>query len=73
MDWQEFVKQDPRYMRPSEVDHLRGDSSKAREKLGWVPEVSFDELVQMMVDEDLKHAKREKLLRDEGHSERDPC
>jgi len=54
MDWQKHVKIDPRYFRPSEVDELQGDATKAREKLGWAPKVSFKELVRMMVDADLK-------------------
>jgi GDPmannose 4,6-dehydratase len=52
--WQPYVKQDERFMRPSEVDLLIGDASKAREVLGWKPEVSFPELVKKMVDHDLK-------------------
>ena len=52
-DWAQYVKQDPRFMRPAEVDLLIGDSSKARDTLGWVPEVSFTGLVEMMVDNDL--------------------
>ncbi len=53
-DWKPYVKQDPRFMRPAEVDVLLGDPTKAREKLGWVPEVSFEQLIQMMVENDLK-------------------
>jgi GDPmannose 4,6-dehydratase len=53
-DWQRYVKQDPRFYRPAEVDLLIGDASKAREKLGWTPRVSFEELVQMMYENDLK-------------------
>ncbi len=53
LDWEEFVVQDPRFMRPAEVDLLVGDASKAREELGWEPEVGFRELVRMMVDADL--------------------
>jgi GDPmannose 4,6-dehydratase len=52
-DWSGYIKQDPRFMRPAEVDLLIGDSSKAREKLGWTPEVDFTQLVTMMVDNDL--------------------
>ena len=54
LDWQEFVVQDPRFMRPAEVDLLVGDASKAGKELGWEPKVTFKELVQMMVDADLK-------------------
>jgi GDPmannose 4,6-dehydratase len=52
-DWSPYVRQDPRFMRPAEVDLLIGDASKARERLGWKPTVGFAELVQMMVDSDL--------------------
>jgi GDPmannose 4,6-dehydratase len=52
LDWREYVKIDPRYFRPAEVDLLIGDYSKAKEKLGWEPTVRFDELVRMMVDAD---------------------
>jgi GDPmannose 4,6-dehydratase len=60
MDFNEFVEFDPKYTRPSEVDVLHGDPSKARKKLGWVPEVDFKGLVKMMVEHDLELAKREK-------------
>jgi len=52
-DWSKYVVQDPRFFRPAEVDLLIGDSSKAQKKLGWKPEVSFPELVRMMVEADL--------------------
>jgi GDPmannose 4,6-dehydratase len=52
--WTSFVTFDPRFMRPAEVDHLIGDSSKALDVLGWTPTVGFEELVQMMVDNDLE-------------------
>jgi GDPmannose 4,6-dehydratase len=52
-DWSTYVKQDPRFMRPAEVDLLIGDASKARARLGWKPRVSFDELVKMMYESDL--------------------
>jgi GDPmannose 4,6-dehydratase len=52
-DWESYVKQDPRFFRPAEVELLIGDSTKARTKLGWTPKVSFPELVEMMVDADL--------------------
>ncbi|MBY6413775.1 GDP-mannose 4,6-dehydratase [Rhodococcus sp. BP-252] len=52
-DWSEYVKIDPRFFRPAEVDLLVGDSSKAQEKLGWKPKVTFPELVSMMVQSDL--------------------
>ena len=53
-DWKKYVRQDPKFFRPAEVDLLIGDASKAREKLGWEPEVTFPELVKMMVAHDLK-------------------
>jgi|TARA_Y100000310_G_C20697903_1_gene827065 GDPmannose 4,6-dehydratase len=53
-DWSKYVKQDPRYMRPADVDYLCGDSSKAHQKLGWAPSVPFSELVSLMVRNDLK-------------------
>lgn len=66
--WQDYVEQDSRYFRPAEVDHLHGDSTKARTKLGWSPKVSFQQLVQMMVDADLELARQERTLRDAGHN-----
>jgi len=54
LNWKDFVKIDPRYYRPNEVDLLLGDASKARQKLGWQPKVSFQALVRMMVDADLQ-------------------
>jgi GDPmannose 4,6-dehydratase len=59
LDWHQYVEVDPRYYRPSEVDHLRGDASKARRVLGWEPSVRFPELVALMVDADIQ------LLEDE--------
>jgi GDPmannose 4,6-dehydratase len=52
LDWKKHVEIDPRYFRPTEVDHLRGDSSKARRVLGWAPKVGFQQLIQMMVRAD---------------------
>ncbi|CAB4573068.1 MAG: GDP-mannose 4,6-dehydratase [Actinobacteria bacterium] len=52
-DWRRYVRQDPKFFRPAEVDLLIGDASKARERLGWVPEVDFPTLVKMMVEHDL--------------------
>jgi len=60
LDWKEHVSVDPRYLRPTEVDLLLGDASKAREKLGWAPRVGFQDLVRMMVDADLRLAEAEK-------------
>jgi GDPmannose 4,6-dehydratase len=53
LDWQKYVRTDPAFLRPAEVDHLIGDATKARKALGWVPEVGFERLVEMMVDADL--------------------
>ncbi|MCC7008795.1 MAG: GDP-mannose 4,6-dehydratase [Acidobacteria bacterium] len=53
LDWRAHVVQDPAFLRPAEVDHLIGDSTKARRELGWTPSVSFEELIRMMVDADL--------------------
>ena len=53
-NWSSYVKQDPRFMRPAEVDCLRGDYSKAKYKLGWEPEIDFCYLVESMVEADLK-------------------
>jgi GDPmannose 4,6-dehydratase len=53
LDWRQFVVQDPALLRPAEVDHLIGDASKAAEQLGWSPSMSFEQLIEMMVDEDL--------------------
>lgn len=58
LDWQEFVVQDPKFYRPAEVDLLVGDPSKAGEKLGWEPSVSFRELVRLMVKADLEAWQR---------------
>ncbi|MBC7678237.1 MAG: GDP-mannose 4,6-dehydratase, partial [Pseudorhodobacter sp.] len=57
-DWSGLVTQDPRFFRPAEVELLVGDATKARTVLGWEPEVSFEELVEMMVDADLDEQKR---------------
>lgn len=54
LNWEDYVVIDPRFIRPAEVDLLLGDSSKAKQKLGWQPEVSFEQLVQMMVEADLE-------------------
>jgi GDPmannose 4,6-dehydratase len=67
MDYQDFVEVDPRYFRPTEVDILQGDSTKARKKLGWEPRVSLEELARMMVEHDMELASQEKVLRDAGH------
>ncbi len=66
LNWQDYVEIDPRYFRPTEVDFLQGDPTKVMTTLGWKPRVSFDELVNMMVDQDLDLALRERTLTDAG-------
>ena len=66
-----IVKVDPRYFRPTEVETLLGDASKARKKLGWTPKISFEELVTEMVREDLKSAERDELIKREGYKAMD--
>jgi len=61
------VRVDPRYFRPTEVETLLGDASKARQKLGWVPEISLDLMIQEMVDLDLEEARKQALLRQFGY------
>jgi GDPmannose 4,6-dehydratase len=56
LDWKEHVKIDPKYFRPTEVENLIADASKARKLLGWEPKVTFKELVRIMVDADLEDA-----------------
>lgn len=68
LDWEQHVKIDPRYFRPTEVHELRGDAGKARRKLGWRPTVSIDELVRRMVEFDLRLASQERTLADAGYS-----
>ena len=58
LDWQKYVRVDPAFLRPAEVDHLIGDSSKARKILGWTPEIDFTRLVTMMVDADVERHSR---------------
>ena len=59
LNWKDYVKIDERFVRPAEVDLLIGDASRARDKLGWQPEVSFEELIRMMVDSDIEHVQAE--------------
>jgi GDPmannose 4,6-dehydratase len=58
LDWKRYVRLDPKFLRPAEVDHLIGDASKAREALGWQPEIDFPALVRMMVDADVERLSR---------------
>ena len=62
-----LIRVDPRYFRPTEVETLLGDATKAREKLGWTAEVGFSELVREMVESDLDLAKRDSLVEKEGY------
>ncbi len=68
LNYEDYVEIDPRYYRPAEVDLLLGDPTKAKTKLGWVPRVTFEGLVDMMVDADMELAAREKTLKDAGHA-----
>ena len=67
-----IVRVDPRYFRPTEVETLLGDASKAKTKLGWTPKISFDELVSEMVREDLKSAERDELVKKHGYATANP-
>ena len=62
LDWEKFVQTSEKYFRPNEVEHLLGDSTKARKELSWSPKTSFDELVRLMIDHDLVLAEQEKVL-----------
>ena len=65
---QTIMRIDPRYYRPAEVDSLLGDSSKAAVKLGWLPEISLDNLITEMIDHDLDKAKQAALLKKYGYT-----
>jgi GDPmannose 4,6-dehydratase len=69
LDWKQYVEVDPRYFRPAEVDLLLGDASKAKRQLGWQPKVTFKGLAKMMVDADMKIAKRERAVADHDAAE----
>ncbi|NEP81352.1 MAG: GDP-mannose 4,6-dehydratase [Okeania sp. SIO3B3] len=62
LNWQDYVEFDPRYLRPAEVDLLIGDCTKAKEKLGWQPSVTFTELVHLMVDSDIKDLEKSTMV-----------
>jgi len=70
LDWRQYVEIDPRYYRPTEVDVLQGDAGKARQKLGWEPTVSFQQLARMMTEADLRLAEEEKVLREHKKNRR---
>jgi GDPmannose 4,6-dehydratase len=59
LDWERYVVEDPKYLRPAEVNRLLGDPSKARDKLGWTPTTTFQQLIEEMVDADLERVARE--------------
>jgi GDPmannose 4,6-dehydratase len=67
VDWRQHIELDPRYLRPTEVNFLQGDASKARKLLGWKPRVGFKELVRMMVAHDLNLARQERALKTAGY------
>ena len=69
LDYRQHVEIDQRYFRPTEVDVLLGDSTKARERLGWEPKVSFDQLIDIMIEADLELAKKERTLLDAGYQQ----
>ena len=68
LDYKKYVDVDKKYFRPSEVDVLLGDASKARKALGWTPKVGFEQLIDMMIKEDMEIARKEKTLVDAGHT-----
>lgn len=67
LDWEKYIETDKRYFRPTEVDHLMGDATKARKALGWAPKVSFQALVKMMMEHDMELARQELTLANAGH------
>lgn len=69
LDWKPFVEIDPRYFRPAEVDHLEGDSRRARSVLGWEPKTDVRALARMMVESDMRLARRERILAEAGMPE----
>ena len=71
LDYQKYVEIDARYFRPTDVNILLGDATKARDILGWKPKVGFEELVDMMVEADMELAKKEKTLHDAGYKRAD--
>jgi GDPmannose 4,6-dehydratase len=66
LNWKRHVRIDPRYFRPTEVETLLGDPTKARTNLGWQPRITFEQLVQEMVAEDYKAAQRDALVKRHG-------
>ncbi len=70
LDWERYVEIDPRYFRPTEIDLLQGDAARARERLGWTPKVGFEELVKMMVEQDWRLAREERVVAEHRRSHR---
>ncbi|HKI57877.1 MAG TPA: GDP-mannose 4,6-dehydratase [Trueperaceae bacterium] len=68
LDWKDYVEHDPRYERPTDVEALQGDATKARNALGWQPRIGLDELIDRMLNHDMELARQEKTLRDAGHA-----
>jgi GDPmannose 4,6-dehydratase len=68
LDWEAYVRLDPRYLRPTEVKLLQGDATKARDLLGWKPKVAMPELCRLMIDADLRLARQERTLVDAGQA-----
>ncbi len=68
LDYKEYVDIDKKYFRPTEVDVLLGDASKARKELNWTPKVGFTQLINMMIEADMEIARKEKTLVDAGHT-----
>jgi GDPmannose 4,6-dehydratase len=66
LDWAKIVEIDPRYLRPTEVDVLLGDATKAHSRLGWAPRIGFQQLVTLMMNNDMELARQEKTLREAG-------
>ncbi len=62
LDWKDYVVVDPKFLRPAEVNTLQGDASKARRVLRWKPEITFEELVKMMVEADLKRYEDKRVI-----------
>ena len=72
MEPDKYVIIDPKFYRPCEVPRLWGDSSKAREKLGWLPKYSLDQLIAEMINQDKKEAEKELILLNQGFIQNDP-
>ncbi len=71
LDWHDCVEVDPRYFRPTEVDFLLGDATKARQELGWQPTLTFKELARLMIESDMEIARREQIIADSDRAGRE--